>query len=475
MLSEKCSWEVAHRMSFESLKSVKRIVVIGGVAAGMSAASKARILRSDIEILVFEKSGYISYGACGLPYLISDLIKSPEDLVAYDSKFFKEKRDIDVFLYHEVIAIYPAKQSVLVKNLKTGAQNEYQYDKIVITTGARAFVPPIKGIEIKGIFTVKTLQDGIETKDFIRKNDPRRALIIGAGHIGMEMAEALAMVGMDVTIVEREPNILGTMDEEITKIVEEGLIRNRVKLFKSTSVREFISKNGYVREAILDNSESISADIVIVSIGMKPNSEIAGEAGIEIDHTGAIKVNQLMETNVPGIYSAGDCATAYHQVLERQAYLPLGTTANKQGKVAGENMVGGNASFKGIVGTAVLKVFDLEVARTGISEKDAQIEGFNFISNVVEQSSRAHYYPGGSNIRIKLIAQRNTGRILGAEMVGMEGVSKRIDVFATAIAAKMTVEDIGELDLSYAPPFAPVWDPILIAANDLKKKIRDQD
>ncbi len=358
-------------MSFESLSSVKRIVVIGGVAAGLSAASKARKLRSDIEIFVFEKSGYISYGACGLPYLISDLIKSPEDLVSHDSKFFKEKRDIDVFLYHEVIAIYPAKQSVLVKNLKTGAQNEYQYDKLVITTGARAFVPPIKGIEIKGIFTIKTLQDGIEIKDFIRKNDPRRPLIIGAGHIGMEMAEALAMVGMDVTIVERETDILGTMDEEITKIVEEGLIRNRVKLFKSASVREFISKNGYVREAILDNSESISVDIVIVSIGMRPNSEIAKEAGIEIDdYTGAIKANQRMETNVPGIYSAGDCAMAFHQVLERQAYLPLGTTANKQGKVAGENMVGGNASFKGIVGTAVLKVFDLEVARTGLSEKE---------------------------------------------------------------------------------------------------------
>lgn len=460
-------------MSFESLSSGKRIVVIGGVGAGLSAASKARKLRSDIEILVFEKSGHISYGSCGLPYLISDLIKSPEDLVSHDSKFFKEKRDINVFLYHEVVAIYPAKQSVLVKNLQTGAENEYQYDKLVITTGARTFVPQIKGIEIKGIFTINTLQDGIETKDFIRKNVPKRALIVGAGHIGMEMAEALVIAGMDVTIAARGPDILGTMDEEITKIVEEGLGRNNVMLLKSTSVREFISKNGYVREAILENSESINADIVIVCSGMRPNSEIAKEAGIEIDHTGAINVNQRMETNVPGIYSAGDCAMAYHQVLERQVYIPLGTTAIKQGKVAGENMVGGNASFKGIVGTSVLKVFDLEVARTGLSGIDAQIEGFNFISNVVEQNSRAHYYPGGSKIRIKLIAEMNTGRILGAEMVGREGISKRIDVFATAIAAKMTVEDIGDLDLSYAPPFAPVWDPILIAANDLKKKINE--
>ena len=462
-------------MSFESLSSGKRIVVIGGVGAGMSAASKARSLSSDIEILVFEKSGYISYGACGLPNLISDLIKSPGDLVSHDSKFFKEERDINVFLYHEVAAIYPAKRSVLVKNLQTGTENEYQYDKLVITTGARAFMPPIKGIEIKGIFTIKTLQDGIETKEFIRKNAPGRALIIGAGHIGMEMAEALAMAGMDITIAERGPNIFGTMDNEITKIVEEGLVRNRVQLLKSTSVREFISKNGYVREAILDNNESINADIVIVCSGMRPNSEIAKEAGIETDdHTGAIKVNQRMETNVPGIYSAGDCAMAYHQVLERQVYIPLGTTAVKQGKVAGENMAGGNASFKGIVGTSVFKVFDLEVARTGISERDAQIEGFNYISNMVEQRSRAHYYPGGSMVWVKLIAEMNTGRILGAEMVGREGISKRIDVFATAIAAKMTVEDIGDLDLSYAPPFAPVWDPILIAANDLKQKINEE-
>jgi NADPH-dependent 2,4-dienoyl-CoA reductase/sulfur reductase-like enzyme len=460
-------------MSFESLKSGKRIVVIGGVAAGLSAASKARKLRSDIEILVFEKTGHISYGACGLPYLISDLIKSPEGLVSHDSKFFKEERDINVFLYHEVVAIYPAKRSVLVKNLQTGAENEYQYDKLMIATGARTFVPQIKGIEIKGIFTINTLKDGIETKDFIRKNEPRRALIVGAGHIGMEMAEALVIAEMDVTIAARGPDILGTMDEEITKIVEEELRRNNVMLLKSTSVREFISKNGYVREAILENSESINVDIVIVCIGMRPNSEIAEQAGIEIDHTGAIKVNQRMETNVPGIYSAGDCAMAYHQVLKRQVYIPLGTTAVKQGKVAGENMVGGNASFKGIVGTSVFKVFDLEVARTGISERDAQIEGFNYISNVVEQRSRAHYYPGGSKIWVKLIAEMNTGRILGAEMVGREGISKRIDVFATAIRAKMTAEAIGDLDLSYAPPFAPVWDPILIAANDLKKKINE--
>ncbi|CUS93268.1 Pyridine nucleotide-disulphide oxidoreductase, dimerisation domain, partial [Candidatus Kryptonium thompsonii] len=304
------------------------------------------------------------------------------------------------------------------------------------------------------------------------ENSPRKALIVGAGYMGMEMAEALVSLGMDVTIVEQMPNILGTMDEEINEIVEQELQRNGVKLLKSVSVNEFIGENGYVKKSVLSNGQVIDAELVVVGAGIKPNSEIAKEAGIEIGKTGAIAVNQRMETNIPGIYSAGDCAEVYHLVLNRPVYIPLGTTANKQGKIAGENAAGGNAVFKGIVGTAVFKVFDLEVARTGISEKQAKSEGFDYVATLIEHGSRAHYYPGGSKIRVKLIADRKTGRLLGAEMVGKDGVAKRIDVFATAIHAKLSVDEISDLDLSYAPPFAPVWDPILIAANDLEKKIK---
>ncbi|CUU07555.1 NADPH-dependent 2,4-dienoyl-CoA reductase, sulfur reductase [Candidatus Kryptobacter tengchongensis] len=450
----------------------ERLVVIGGVAAGMSAASRARRLKPDMEIVVFEKSGFVSYGSCGLPYFVSDIIKSPENLVVYDAKFFKEKRNIDVFVHHEVLKIFPAKRSILVKNLENGREFEVNYDKLVIATGARAVKPNIKGIELKGIYTIRFLEDGIAIKNLIRENSPKKALIIGAGYIGMEMAESLVSLGLDVTIVEQMPNILGNMDDEINEIVEQELARNGVKLLKSVSVNEFSGEDGYVKRAVLSNGQVIDVDLVIVGAGIKPNSEIAREAGVELGRSGAIAVNQKMETNVHGIYSAGDCAEAFHLVLNRPVYIPLGTTANKQGKVAGENAAGGNAIFKGIVGTAVFKVFELEVARTGISEKQAKSEGFDYVSTVIEHGSRAHYYPGGSKIRVKLIADKKTGRLLGAEMVGRDGVAKRIDVFATALHARLTVDEIGHLDLSYAPPFAPVWDPILIAANDLEKKIK---
>lgn len=458
-------------MVSKSESSAERLVIIGGVAAGMSAASKARRLKPDIEILVFEKGGYVSYGSCGLPYYISGMIKSPEDLVVYDAKFFREKRNIGVFLYHEAVAIQPEKHLVLVRDGKKGEVKEYLYSKLLIATGARAFVPPIKGTDLEGIFTIRLLPDGIKIKDFLREKSPKKALIIGAGYIGMEMAETLMRLGIKVTMVARGHNILGTMESEISKIVEDELGRNGVTLLKSTQVEEFKGENGYLRSAVLNNGETIDIDMALVATGVRPNSGIAKEAGIELGSKGAVRVNERMETNVPNIYSAGDCAEAYHQVLKRQFYLPLGTIANKQGKVAGENMVGGDASFKGVVATSTFKVFDLQVARTGLSTKEAEKEGIGYIASTIEAGSRAHYYPGGSRILVKLTSEKISGRILGAAMAGGEGVPKRIDVIATAITAGMTAEDMCSLDLSYSPPFAPVWDPVLIAANELNKKI----
>jgi NADPH-dependent 2,4-dienoyl-CoA reductase/sulfur reductase-like enzyme len=436
----------------------------------MSSASRARKLDPTIEIFVFEKGGFVSYGSCGLPYFISGVIESHENLIVYDAKFFKDKRNIDVFLYNEVIGIYPPKKIVIVKNLKDGDEREYHYDKLIITTGARAVVPQIKGINAKGIFSLRTLEDGIAIKKFIGDNSPKKSLIIGAGYIGMEMAESLVSCGMEVTVIEKMPNILGNMDNEINEIVESELQKNKVNLIKSASVSEFVNEKDYVKKAILDNGQTIDVDIAIVGTGIKPNSEIAKIAGIELGQTSAIKVNQKMETNVIDIYSAGDCAEAFHLVLKKPVYIPLGTTANKQGKIAGENAVGGNEIFKGIVGTTAFKVFELEVARTGISERQAKAEGFDYITATIEHNSKAHYYPGGSKIRIKLIADKKTGRLLGAEMVGKDGVAKRIDVFATALHNHMTVKDISNLDLSYAPPFSPIWDPVLIAVNDINKK-----
>jgi NADPH-dependent 2,4-dienoyl-CoA reductase/sulfur reductase-like enzyme len=449
----------------------ERLIVIGGVAAGMSAASRARKLKPGMEILVFEKGGYVSYAGCGLPYLISDRVKSSDNLVIYDAKFFKEKRNIDVFLHHEVTAIFPRQKTVTIRNIATGANREYTYDKLLIATGARPFVLPIKGMDSPGVFTLRPLEDGIAIKEYIGRSSPKRGLLIGAGYIGMEMAESFTEAGMKVTMLEKMPNILGTMDSEITEIIEKELERNAVTVLKSKAVVEFAGENSHLSRAILDSGESLDADIAVVGAGLRPNSEIAKEAGIELGKTGAIKINTRMETSIPDIYAAGDCAEVYHLVLGRNVYVPLGTTANKQGRVAGENVAGGNASFPGIVGTAIFKTFDLEVGRTGITEKEAKVEGIDYAANVIEHHSRAPYYPGVSQIRVKLVADRSTGRLLGAQMVGREGVSKRIDVFATAITVKMPVHEIRDLDLGYAPPFAPPYDPVLVAADELHKKL----
>jgi NADPH-dependent 2,4-dienoyl-CoA reductase/sulfur reductase-like enzyme len=449
----------------------ERLIVIGGVAAGMSAASRARELRPDMEILVFEKSGYVSYAACGTPYYIADKVKSAESLVVYDAGFFKKNRNIDVFLHHEVKHILSAQKTVVVEDGESGKEKTLQYDKLLISTGARPLVPPIAGTNLRGIFTLRQLEDAIAIKEYILREKPKTGLIIGGGYIGMEMAEAFSETGVKVTVVEKMPEILGTMDREITEVVEKELERNGVTLIKSDTVTEFNGEGSRVAETVLGSGSTLDTDIALIGAGIRPNSDIAKEAGIELGPAGVIKVNAKMETSVPGIYAAGDCVEAYHLILGRNVYVPLGTTANKQGRVAGENIAGGGATFKGIVGTAVFKTFDLEVGRTGITEKEAIFEHIDYITNVIEHISRAHYYPGVSKILVKLVADRNTGRLLGAQMAGREGVSKRIDILATAITVGMSLEEIAKLDLGYAPPFGPVYDPVLVAAEQLRKKV----
>jgi NADPH-dependent 2,4-dienoyl-CoA reductase/sulfur reductase-like enzyme len=450
----------------------RSFVIVGGEAAGMSAASKIRTMNKEAEIRVFEKTGFVSYAACGMPYLIEGKVPESDNLVVYDATFFKEKRNIDVFLHHEVIKISPADKIVRVINRETSEEKEYPYDRLLISTGARPFLPPMKGVDLAGVFTLRQLEEGIAINDYIAVNKPVRGLIIGAGNIGMEMAEAFSARGLSVTIVEKMPGILGSMDDEINEVVEEELKRNGVTLIKSTAVVEFTGENSTVRQAVLEDGSKIEADIVIIGAGIRPNAEIAAEAGVKIGQTRAIYVNERMETSIADIYAAGDCAEAYHLVYGRNAYIPLGPTANKQGRIAGENMAGGNNTFAGIVGTAVFKVYDLEVGRTGLTGKDAEHEGMDFVSNVIEHNSIAHYYPGDTKVKVKLVAERKSGKLLGAQMVGRQGVSKRLDVFATALSANMTVEQIANLDLGYAPPFAPVYDPVLIAGSELLKKLK---
>jgi len=448
-----------------------RFIIIGGVAAGMSAASKIRSLDTDAEITVFEKSNYVSYIACGMPYFISGVIDSPRRLIAYDVSFFKEKRNINIFLRHEVLKIIPDRNTVVVKNLNSGEETKHTYDKLLISTGARPFIPPIKGISLEGIFTLRNLEDGITIKNFIDTRTPRNGLILGAGNIGMEMAEAFVSRGIRTTIVEKMPGILGTMDEDINEIIETELKTHSVSLIKSKGITEFSGINGVMNKAILENNDSIEADVALIGAGIRPNSELAKETGVDTGQSGAIKVNNRMETNIPDIFAAGDCAEAFHLVYRRNVYMPLGTTANKQGRVAGENMAGGNATFAGIVGTSVFKVFSQEVGRTGLTEKDALREGIGYVTNTIEHYSRAHYFPGTSKIRVKLIAERETGKLLGAELVGIEGIAQRTDIFATAIIAGLNVKQIAGLDLGYTPPLAPVYDPVLIAAGEIEKKL----
>ena len=444
----------------------ERLLVIGGVAAGMSAASRAKRRNPEMEVIVLEKTEFISYGSCGLPYYISDMIKDHNKLIIIPPKVAREKRGIDVRLFHEAVEINADEKWVKAIDHKTGENLKFSYDKLVIATGAGAARPPIPGIDLKHIYVLRTLNDGVALKSYINTGVPKKAVIIGAGYIGLEMADSFSARGLDVSVIEKLPNILGTMDAEINEVVEAELEQKRVKLFKNSTVSAFEgNERGEVVSVVLDDGSRFDADLVLVSTGIKPHVAFAEVAGIHLGSTGAIAVNEKQETNIPNIYSGGDCAEAKHLVTGKPAYIPLGPTANKQGRVAGENAAAGYGIFEGIVGTAVFKTFDLEVARTGLSSVEAEKQGFNFATATITDKCCAGYYPGVSPIVIKLVMNKDDGRLLGAMMAGQSGVSKRIDIFATALYNKNTVEQISHLDLSYAPPFAPVWDPVLIAAN----------
>ncbi len=448
----------------------ENVVIVGGVAAGMSAASQAKRRKSSLNVTALEKSEFVSYGSCGLPYYIMDITKKHTDLIAIPKERFKSERNIDVLTKIEVVSIDSKAGKVFAIDHNEKKDIEFPYDYLAITTGASAIKPPIPGIDNPAIFQLRTLDDGIAIKGYIKSRSLKRTAIVGAGYIGMEMAEALKGLGLEVIVIEKLSNILGTMDDEITTIVEKTLESNGVKILKSTEVKSFDKKeNGLIR--IETSNGSFDVDMVILSIGVKPNSEIAKAAGIVTGVHDAILVNERMETNIPHIYSAGDCATTKHIILKKDAYIPMGTTANKQGKIAGANIAGANESFKGVAGTSVVKIFDLEVARTGLTEREALENKFNAVSSVITSKTRAHYYPGGKSITIKLVMEKKNGKLLGAQMVGGEGVSKRIDIVVAGLYKGMTIDELSRLDLSYAPPFAPVWDPLLVAANDAIKKV----
>lgn len=458
----------------------EKLVVIGGVAAGMSAASSARRIKPDMEAFVYEKDFYISYGLCSLPYYVSDDIKDFTDLISLTPEVARSERGIQVSTRHEVRKIEAAQKQIIVKDLTAGKEEVVHYDKLVIATGGLPVMPPFPGIDLGRVFTVRSLADGMEIKKSIDEwpnsgngKRPMKAVIVGGGYIGMEMCESLRKRGLDVTVIEKADRVLGTMDMDITAIVEEEVAAEGVKLLKETAVRGFSGKDGLVAGIVTDKGD-FETDLAILAIGARPNNSLAKEAGIELGANGAIKVDEYLRTSAEDVYAAGDCAEAVHLVTGKKVYIPLGTTANRQGRIAGENAAGLSKAFEGVAGTAVTKIFKLEVARTGLSGVEATREGIPHFISTIRGRSRSSAYPAGKPITVSLVVEKGTGRLLGAEMAGKEGVAHRIDTLAASLYARMTVEDVSRLDLAYAPPFATVWDPILIAANVALKKLNSE-
>ena len=454
----------------------ERLVIIGGVAAGMSAASAAKRIRPAMDVTVLEKDYFISYGICSLPYYVSDDVKDFGNLISLTREMAMEERGIDVLIRHEALKVDMGARHVLVRDLEKSEERSLTYDKLVIATGAVPIKPPLPGIDLKHVFEVRTLIDGVEIKQYINERlgsqkGTVKAVLVGGGYIGMEMCESLRKRGLDVTVIEKADRVLGTMDVSITDVVERKILSEGVTLYKGTSVGGFSGQEGKLTKVLTDKGE-FEADMALLVIGARANTKLATDAGIELGANGAIRVDEHMRTNVPGVYAAGDCAEALHLVTGKKAYIPLGTTANKQGRVAGENAAGMETFFEGVVGTAVTKVFDLEVARTGLSPIEAEREGISFIVSTITGRSRSSAYPAGKPIVVTYVVEKETGRLLGAQMVGEEGVAHRIDTLAACLYGKMTVEEVARLDLGYAPPFATVWDPILIAANVAVKKLK---
>jgi NADPH-dependent 2,4-dienoyl-CoA reductase/sulfur reductase-like enzyme len=444
----------------------ERLVVIGGDAAGMSAASQARRRRGpdDLEIVAFERGRYASYSACGIPYLVGGVVPEPGMLIARTVETFRDKFHIEVALEHEVHEIDLARQAVHVRDLADGRSRWEPFAQLVVATGALPVRPMLPGADAHGIYGVQVMGDGTDLLRALLHDAPRKAVVVGGGYIGLEMAEALILRGLDVTLVDSHAQPMSTLDPDMGALVAAELRALGVKLYLNERVVGFETAHGRVR-AVATAQRTLPADLVVLGLGVRPNSELAAAAGIPVGATTGIVTDRRMRTGIPGVWAAGDCVESFHRVSETPAFVALGTHANKQGRVVGINLGGGYATFPGVLGTAVTKVCGIEVARTGLNEAEATLTGFEFLSTVVESTTRAGYYPGATPMKTKILAEKRSGRLLGAQIVGQEGAAKRIDVLAVALWNRMTVEEITGLDLSYAPPFSPVWDPVLIAAR----------
>lgn len=443
---------------------MKRVVIIGGDAAGMSAAAQASRSGSDLELVVFERSEYTSYAACGLPYFVAGLISDENKLVARSPEQHRAN-GIDVRTSHEVVSIDTVQRRVLVSNLLTGAQSYEPFDQLVIATGASTVRPLFTNIDALGVMNIKVIPDALAIEEILRNRSPRRAVVVGAGYIGLEMAEAFMLRGLEVTLVERLDQPMATLDADMAAELATGIRSLGIDLRLGVSVSGCdVDESGWVT-AVQTDAGAVPADIVVMGLGVRPNSSLAAEAGILVGPSGAIATNDQMLTSESGIYAAGDCAESFHRVSQRPVSIALGTHANKQGRVVGINVSGGDLRFPGVIGTAVTKCGHIEIGRTGLNMVEAAGAGFDAVSSKITAGSRAHYYPDSAAMTVKIVSERASGRMLGAQIVGGPESAKRIDTLAIAIWTEMTVKDFSQTDLGYAPPFSPVWDPILTAAR----------
>ncbi|MBE6969719.1 MAG: CoA-disulfide reductase [Ruminococcaceae bacterium] len=436
-----------------------KLVIVGGVAGGASAAARARRLNEQAEIVVFERSGYISYANCGLPYYIGGTIRDPEDLTLQTPDSFYSRFRVRMHVHHEVTAIHPERKTVRVKNLETGAEFEESYDKLLLSPGARPTRPKLPGSDVDRLFTLRTVEDSFRIRDFVVKEQPRSVVLAGGGFIALELAENLRELGMDVTIVQRPKQLLRPLDSDMAAFVHGQFRKHGVKLALGHEVLGFEDAKEGVR-VLLKDAAPLTADMVVLAIGVTPDTHLAKEAGLKLGMKGSILVNDYMETSEPDIYAVGDAVQVKHFVSGEDTLLSLAGPANRQGRIAADNICGGRSRYTGSQGSAIVKLFDMTAAVTGLNESAAKAAGIVYDKVFLSPASHAGYYPGGKVMSMKVLFEKGSGRLLGAQIVGYEGVDKRIDVLATAIHAGMRAADLAELDLAYAPPFSSAKDPV---------------
>lgn len=448
---------------------MREVVIIGGVAAGMSCAAKLHRSADDVNITVYEKGENISYGACGLPYYIGDDIKELDSLIIKKPEDYDDER-ISIKIHHEVTEVKPDQKKVIVKDTESGKEFEKEYDELVITVGTSPILPPFVDLEMENVFKLRTIEDGKKIKEAALKDDVKNVIIVGGGYIGIELVESFYNLGKNVSVINRSERIMGSFDQEIREIILEELREKKVNLYLNDDVEDIIADDSGRVKSVKTSEGEYEADLVVVAIGVKPNTAFLKDTGIEMMDNGAIIIDEKMKTNLDNIYSAGDCASLYHRVLDELVNIPLATYANKEGRLLAEIIAGKDKTFKGGLGTSAIKVLDLEVSQTGLNEHQAEKSDFEFDTKFIKAKSHAGYYPGAEDLHVKIIFEKETERILGAQLVGKQGAALRINAMALAVENEMTLQELAYSDFAYAPPFSGTWDPVQVAANVASRK-----